>query len=280
MVAARKGLEMVQISYCGQGVRTGDPDRFLLSLFAPPDAREALWALFAFHLEIAKTRDVVTDTRLGLIRLQWWRDAVDRIYASGGPVAGGTDHPVLTPLCLAIGQYGLSQADFTAMLYAREFDLEDVLPAQTAGFLTYIDATQTPLLRLAFRICGGDPDEGPDGAVVPALARLYGIAGMLRAVPFMARRGRCLLPAEVLQACGQDLDALYAGKPAPRLPEAIAQVAGLAPKRPQCDNRFLRAVGKMADIGLAQIRRVGYDVFHPRLRGPVPFQALRVWWDV
>ena len=68
------------LSYCGQVVRDQDRDRFLLSLFAPADRREALWALFAFNHEIAKTREVVTEMQLGLIRLQWWREQVTNIF--------------------------------------------------------------------------------------------------------------------------------------------------------------------------------------------------------
>ena len=66
------------LSYCGQEVRKYDKDRFLTALFAPADRREALFALYAFNLEIAKTREVVTEPVLGQIRLQWWYDAIVR----------------------------------------------------------------------------------------------------------------------------------------------------------------------------------------------------------
>ena len=52
------------LSYCGEMVRKHDPDRFLLSLFMKPDRREALWALYAFNHEIARTREVVTETKI------------------------------------------------------------------------------------------------------------------------------------------------------------------------------------------------------------------------
>ncbi len=81
-------------SYCGELVRRHDPDRFLLTLFAPASMRESLFALYAFNYEIAKTRETVTETQLGLIRLQWWRDAISAIYDRGDVAA----HHVLTPL--------------------------------------------------------------------------------------------------------------------------------------------------------------------------------------
>ncbi len=37
-------------------VRRYDPDRFLTALFAPPEKREALLALYAFNHELARAR--------------------------------------------------------------------------------------------------------------------------------------------------------------------------------------------------------------------------------
>ena len=58
------------LSYCAEEVRLGDRDRFLMTLFAPSEHREALFALYAFNIEISKTREVVSEAMLGAIRLQ------------------------------------------------------------------------------------------------------------------------------------------------------------------------------------------------------------------
>ena len=83
----------MSLTYCGNLVRQQDPDRFLLSLFVPAKVRPALWALYAFNYEIAKTREVVSETATGLIRLTWWREAIDEIY-QGRPVR---QHQVVQP---------------------------------------------------------------------------------------------------------------------------------------------------------------------------------------
>ena len=119
------------LSYCGELVRKHDPDRFFMSLMQPADRREALWALYAFNYEIAKTREVVTDTTLGLIRLQWWRDGIAEIY-DGKDVR---QNEILPTLAQAIKDYDLPQKLFEDLCYAREFDLEGVIPADMAGLL-------------------------------------------------------------------------------------------------------------------------------------------------
>jgi len=259
-----------QLSFSGQAVKAHDPDRFLLSFFAPQAAREGLWALFAFNHEIAKTRDVVRDTRLGLIRLQWWREAVARMYDTGDTAV----HPVFQPLWDCVRLHGLEREVFDQLLYAREFDLEDVLPADLQGLQHYADFTTTPLMRLAMRVC--DPAQNDPPECVQAVAQNYALAGILRAVPFLAAQGRCLLPEKMLRDHGIDAEVLYAGKS----PEAVARVvkdvaeAIMPHQKPQ--NRFLRATSALSQIYFQQIKALKYNVYHPKMCLPPPLKVLRL----
>ena len=58
--------------------RSGDPDRTLAALFAPRGCRADLFALYAFNVELARIAEQVSEPSLGAIRLQWWREALDR----------------------------------------------------------------------------------------------------------------------------------------------------------------------------------------------------------
>ena len=105
-------------------MRRHDRDRFLTALFAPVERREALFALYAFNFEVAKTREVVQQVLLGHIRLQWWREAIGEIY-SGGPVRR---HEVVDPLAEAIRRLALSRDWFDRLIAARAADLDDAPP--------------------------------------------------------------------------------------------------------------------------------------------------------
>ena len=140
-------------NYLQNFLKKHDADRYLISLFVKGDRRIALWALFVFHMELAKTRYLVTETTLGLIRFQWWRDALEEIYNSKNT----RTHPVLDQLEIAIRNYGLPKALFENLIYAYEGDLEH----EDHGFdLVYIeqmaDLTGTPLMKLALQITGGE----------------------------------------------------------------------------------------------------------------------------
>ena len=74
--------------YRAAEVREHDPDRYLATLFAPADAREALFALYAFDHEITRVRRMVSEPVAGLVRLQWWREALDALAADQPPSPG------------------------------------------------------------------------------------------------------------------------------------------------------------------------------------------------
>lgn len=251
-------------------MKAHDPDRFFLSLFAPAACREHLWALFAFNYEIAKTREVVSETMLGLARLQWWREAVGKIYDTGD----FPQHEILKALAPAIKKYNLPREEFETLVYAREFDLENVLPANIEGFLNYADFTSTPLMKLAVRIMGGDVDYEP----VQQVAVNFAIAGLLRAIPFHASQRRCYLPEELMKRHGVSLRQLHDFlKPEEGLKALVKEISAHFVGGIKTRNRFLRATQKLAGLYLKQIEKARYDVFDPRLKIPPAFKELRVF---
>jgi len=186
-------------------VRSADYDRYLSVLFAPVDARAALFALYAFNYEVAKTAESVSEPTLGLIRLQWWRDAVAEIY-HGKP----RGHEVVQALSETIERMDLPRVLFDALIDAREEDLSPQPFAIFPELEFYADRTSGHVMRLAARILGA-------GSSLDAHARGLGIAyaltGLLRALPFHTAAERMMLPLETVQAAGVDPQRPYAGKP-------------------------------------------------------------------
>lgn len=259
------------LSYCGQVVRDYDPDRFLLSMFAPADLQENLWALFAFNHEIAKTREVVSETQLGLIRLQWWREHIGKIY-EGDFVEG---HEILSALADTIRKHDLPRDEFDQLIYAREFDLEDVLPSDIQGFLNYADYTTSPLNALASRICGGEPHMEP----LQAVSINYALTGLLRAVVAHARQRRCYLPQDLLTQHNVRVEGgLYELKPGEGMRAVAGQIVehfvpGIKPA-----GRFLKASQVLSEIYAKQIKGVKCDLFSPNLAVDPPFKVLRLYF--
>lgn len=254
-------------SPCGVIVKNNDPDRFLVSMFFPADIRADLWALFAFNHEIAKTREVVSESTLGLIRLQWWRDAISGIY--DGKILS---HEVVEPLAAAIARHGLPREYFDTLIYAREFDLEDVLPGNLEGLMNYADFTTTPLLKLAVRIAGGDELLEP----VQPIATNYALMGIIRSVHFHAAQGRCYLPEDLMQH--YDLKRYGIGNPAYRdkLCNIIKEVEQGYIKGVKPDSKFLRITEHLSSMCLQQLESCEYDTMSQKYQIPPHFKVLRL----
>lgn len=184
---------MPDLSPCGAIARRHDPDRFLCALFAPPERREALFTLIAFNHELARAREVASNPLIALIRMTWWREVVEHA-AEGRPAR---QHEVAGPLNAAIRDGLLDAQGLIAMAEAREAEAEEEGIASTAALHAYLRGTAGGFAVAAGRLLGAP------AALLPALQQagmLYGLAGLLRAVPALAAQGRCLLPRDQLVA--------------------------------------------------------------------------------
>lgn len=261
------------LSFCGKTVRKHDPNRFLLSLFAPSERREAVFSLLAFNHEISRTRDVVTDARLGMIRLQWWGETIKGLYAGKTPQG----NPVLETLSSAIAAHDLPQAQFERLILARALDLEDKTPENMQALLHYADHTATPLMALLLAILGKTVEEEK----MKNIAVAYALVEILRATPAHLRHRRCLLPEDALRDVGIAAEDLYAGKSLEALRPVVKTVANEAIKKlALIDKRdpFSALYAALARMYLKQIERTGYDIFSPRLDVPPFARAVRLWW--
>jgi 15-cis-phytoene synthase len=166
---------------CAALVERGDPDRFLATMAAPPNARAVLFPLYAFNLEVARAPWVASEPMIAEMRLQFWRDVAEEIGQGTPPRA----HEVAEPLSRAIRAADAELLD--ALVAARRWDIYKDAFEDEAHFDGYIDATSGNLAWLAARVFGA-----PDSAerAVRDIAWGGGVAGFLRAVPELEARGR------------------------------------------------------------------------------------------
>ncbi len=267
------------LSYCARQVRDFDRDRFLTVLFAPPDRREALFAVYAFNLEVAKTREVVTEPMLGRMRLQWWHDAIDGLYAGRVPA-----HEVLAPLAEAVDRFALSRGHFERVIAAREADLTEAAPPTLADLERYAEDTTAPLTALALEALGVRDGAAHRAAAPAGIA--WALTGLMRAVPFHARQRRVYLPTKVVEEVAVDMGELFELRPHAALARAVERIAARARQRLTEARALRRAVPRaavpallpatLADSHLAALRRAGHDPFDARVQMGPPWRQARV----
>lgn len=192
---------------CALLLRRADKDRFLSTLFAPETDRRFLHALAAFNVEIARVRETISEPMPGEVRFQWWRDALM------GMGRGDVDaHPVARALLDAMQQCRLPVKALLDLIDARTFDLyDDPMPSINA-LEGYCGETAGALFQLS-AICLSGGATPPTGRAAGHAGVAYGIVGLMRALPFHARRGQCYLPIDLLRQNGVSRDDIVSGRP-------------------------------------------------------------------
>ena len=200
-------------------VRDRDRDRYIADLFAPEAVRRHLFALHAFNIEVARVRDVVSDPKLGEIRLQWWRDAITN-GAGGG-------HPIATALVETINRFSLPKDAFHRLLDARVFDLYDDPMPSLNDLEGYAGDTSSSLIQLAAMVLAGGGDPGTaEGAGHAGVA--YALTGLMRALPIHAARGQLFLPWDMATVRGLNRATIHAGEATPELLSLLTDLRTIA----------------------------------------------------
>lgn len=255
-------------AFLAADLRRADPDRHLLTLFYPRSVRPYLQALFLLNHEIGRTRAMVTDTNLGLIRLQWWRDEISKIYA--GKDSGQI--PVLSTLASPIGEGRLPFELFETLLFAREFDLEDVAPATMDGLKHYADFTTTPLSTLAMKIA--EEEAGSDE--IRHISTNFGLLEIMRSVPYMLSQARCYLPQDALMTHNLTPRKIIDFNHKKEISEIIKAISSLIAPYRKPESRLLSLYQRTTAIYLKNLAKNNFDVFSADFQAGPPLLALRL----
>ncbi|MBL8669056.1 MAG: squalene/phytoene synthase family protein [Alphaproteobacteria bacterium] len=273
---------MGALTPCGVISRRHDSDRFLCALFAPPGRRDHVFALIAFEHEIAKTRSVVSEPMLGQIRLQWWRDAIDSVFA-GHP----RKHEVVEGVDLAVRSAGLPRALFEGMIDARENELEGP-PPDLQSLVRHADATGGALAALWLHVLWPDRGGPPETAIAVArdAGAAFALVGTLRAAAALAAEGRQVIPTALLPETARAQ--AQAGRDCAEIAAAAQQILDVARARlavtrnaagdlpGSARSAVLQAV--LARRYAAEIARDEHRLFGRRRGAPSPWRPIWLAW--
>jgi NADH dehydrogenase [ubiquinone] 1 alpha subcomplex assembly factor 6 len=259
-------------------VREWEPERYLATLFAPAEVRETLFALYAFDHEIARVRGVVSEPMAGMIRFQWWREALEAVEA-GRPLA----HPVVAAL----------QADWMFLrplrphlddaIDARELELTSDPPADLAALEERLETGCAAITRAAIALLGASGDE--THAAARHLGLALGLIRLVRALPGDLRQeDRLMLPIEMLRR--HAIEPVVAAQDRGSLAPVVADLAARA-RRHLAEARLRRdrvarsalavlLCAPLLDEYLDQLARARHDPLALAGRRPAPWAPLEL----
>lgn len=280
-----------------QQVRSYDYHHYLCLLHLSPPMRRAAFALRSFNVEISRAMDVASDPKIGLMRLLWWQDAIDKIFANKL-----IEHPTARALSSVISEHKMSKNWLKRSVEARINDAnreEETSIVGTVGDLErYSEDTLSTILYLTLQ-SGGIHSTAADHAA-SHIGKASGLLLLLRAFPYhLNRTGRIpYIPAELAEKHGLLVNGsdgrseirMESGEGLSEVAFELASVAnahlekarGLSPTvPPEAVPVLLPAVP--AQVLLDSLRRCEFNVFDSRLaRGvlgvsPLWFQLKLQW---
>lgn len=259
-------------------VKQRDYDRYLWALCLPTRLQPDIIAALAFNAEIAPIAQLVSEPLTGAMRLKWWVSALDEIY-DDKPVRA---HMVTQPLAQTLKRYAIPRALCDRLIEARGMDLE-----LTKGFENqqqfegYLDGTVGALHQMLAYVCDAQAANAYKDTITD-MARIYGICGLLRAIPYLANEGIVRWPLDSLRLFGLGPQAIEQGDETQRLSQFVAHWVVEALEQNKALTllpRSLKPIMLLHQLAVIYLRKLqAHDYQLSALPARIPTVPIQLWW--
>ncbi|KAK6509504.1 hypothetical protein TWF481_004245 [Arthrobotrys musiformis] len=269
-------------SYCRELLRTHDHPSYILSTFTPPPLRDANLAIRTFNLDTALISDQTTNLTIGRMRIQFFRDLIEKTYAGHPPA-----EPVaqLLSKVLHADNLKLTKSFWLKLLSAREQYLSNQSYTTLDALESYSESTYSSLHYLSLEAL--DYKSTSLDHVASHIGKACGITAVLRGTPLLAAPGpnspqaAVLLPVDICAKHGlRQEDVIRHGGNAPGLKDTVFEIATRANDHLITAREMLKRAGDegkgMAfttflpavpvSLYLGRLEKVDFDVFDPSLQ--------------
>lgn len=235
-------------AYCLNQLRRGDYEAYLIRRFVPPSAQDAYDVLRTLNLELARLPETVSNPLIGRMRMQFWRDSINKTFAGNPPREPISIllHKVLADMS-ARGKGGSSPSSIKfwmlRLINTREQYMDNRPFASLTALEEYGENTYATLMYATLAAAGLRSLHVDH--LASHVGKACGIVAVLRGVPVLAaprpptqsplgesaashnnNNPALLLPLEVMAKSGvREEDVFRRGPEAPGLQDAIFEVA-------------------------------------------------------
>ncbi|XP_064298439.1 NADH dehydrogenase (ubiquinone) complex I, assembly factor 6 isoform X5 [Phalacrocorax carbo] len=166
-------------------------------------------------------KDSITQKTIGLMRMQFWREAVEDIYCDNPP-----HQPVATELWRAVKRHNLTKMWLMKIIDEREKNLDDRAYRNIQELEMYAENTQSALLYLTLEMLGVRDIHADHAA--SHIGKAQGIVTCLRATPYHSARQKVFLPMDICMLHGVSQEDFIRGKQEKNVRDVIYDIASQA----------------------------------------------------
>ncbi|KAG8179593.1 hypothetical protein JTE90_001835 [Oedothorax gibbosus] len=225
--------------YCIDSVRKYDYENYLCTLLLPEPLRSSAFVIRAFNVEISQVRDSVSNSTIGEMRMQFWKDSVDRIFAGNPP-----EQPVAQEVAKVLSTVKLSKTWFQRLISSRENLLHDKPFLSTKELENYCDHSVVSVYFLLLQAAGLSNVQCDHAA--SHVGKSQGISNFLRGIPFNASKRRLFLPLEIMSKHKISQEGLLQGDEKSKLQDAVFEISSLAHEHLLLARQLSKEVSKEA----------------------------------
>ncbi|KAF8158159.1 isoprenoid synthase domain-containing protein [Crassisporium funariophilum] len=275
-------------AYCRQFVRKHDYDSFLTSYFYPREVQSGYFAIKAFSVELATVQDNVSSAMIGKMRMQFWRDAVKGLSEGRPP-----KHPIALALHETSQRSKLSAYHLKRIIDARDAELHTPSHFTIDSLTSHAESTSSTVLYLLLSLLSLSSSNLSHAA--SHLGTAQTITTLLRALPYHAKQGRMVIPADITAKHGVKQEEVFRqGPQAQGIEDAAFEFATIAHdhlntardmlmKSEGSNGRVPREAMPIFLAGvpvsnyLKRLEKAGFDPFDPKLQRRDGLVALQIW---
>ena len=263
--------------YCQDKAAASGSSFYYSFLFLPPEERHALTAFYALCRELDDIVDDCRDPQVARLKLAWWNEEIDRLYA------GAPRHPVGQALAPVLRASAIDRAQLQEILDGMAMDLERSGYADFKALQLYCHRVAGVVGQIAAQILGYR--QRATHKYAHDLGVALQLTNIIRDVGEDARRGRIYLPRDELAQFGVAPAQILRAQPSPafralmehqwrRAEDYYARAFAALPRADRKSQRAGLAMGAIYRALLREMRRDGFQVLDRRYA----LTPLRKFW--
>ncbi|MCH8506512.1 MAG: squalene/phytoene synthase family protein [Ectothiorhodospiraceae bacterium] len=206
---------MQPLDYCQDKAAPPGSDRYYALRMAAPDRRADLLALHTYHAEIMAIPLEVSDPGVASVKLNWWREELDRIFSNQAR------HPAGQLLQETVRRHGLPREPFTHIQEAAAMDLEYGAYPSFRELSVYCHHSGGALMQLLVTVRGYT--EEATLAFAHDLGMALTLDDRLHHLRAHALAGRSYIPEDEMRVAGVHRDDFLQPQGQEQLRELLAQ---------------------------------------------------------